>query len=174
MWLLGICLSEEGSYSLLLGLFPDAFKTNKMIQWLSSLFKEGFLLWLWKNVFTKLKKEQEDFPCSPVAKTPHCQCRRRRLHPWSGNWIPRACMQSHFSHVPLIATLQTLPGSCPWDSPGKNIRVGCHNLLQGILPTQGLKLRLQHWQVGSLPLCPNMLGKPQHAATETYHSQINK
>ena len=27
---------------------------------------------------------------------------------------------------------------CPWDSPGKNIGVGCHSLLHGIFPTQGL------------------------------------
>ena len=27
---------------------------------------------------------------------------------------------------------------CPWNSPGKNTGVGCHALLQGILPTQGL------------------------------------
>ena len=27
---------------------------------------------------------------------------------------------------------------CPWDSPGKNTRVGCHSLLQGIFPNQGL------------------------------------
>ena len=26
---------------------------------------------------------------------------------------------------------------CPWDSPGKSTRVGCHFLLQGIFPTQG-------------------------------------
>ena len=31
------------------------------------------------------------------------------------------------------------PGfSCLWDSPGKNTGVGCHFLLQGIFPTQGL------------------------------------
>ena len=33
--------------------------------------------------------------------------------------------------------------------------MGCHFLLQGIFPTQGLNphvLRLLHWQVGSLPL----------------------
>ena len=29
---------------------------------------------------------------------------------------------------------------CPWDSPGKNIGVGCHALLQGIFPTQESKL----------------------------------
>ena len=27
---------------------------------------------------------------------------------------------------------------CPWDFPGKNTGVGCHLLLQGIFPTQGL------------------------------------
>ena len=33
---------------------------------------------------------------------------------------------------------------CPWDSPGKNNGVVCHILLQGIFPTQGLKLLLPH------------------------------
>ena len=41
---------------------------------------------------------------------------------------------------------------CPWDSPGKNIGVGCHVLLQGIFPTQGSNWCLLHWQVDSLPL----------------------
>ena len=27
---------------------------------------------------------------------------------------------------------------CPWDAPGKKTGVGCHALLQGIFPTQGL------------------------------------
>ena len=36
-----------------------------------------------------------------------------------------------------------------------NTEVGCHALLQGIFPTQGLNpplLHLLHWQAGSLPL----------------------
>ena len=33
---------------------------------------------------------------------------------------------------------------CPWDSPGKNTRVGCHSILQGIFPTQGSNLGLPH------------------------------
>ena len=40
---------------------------------------------------------------------------------------------------------------CPGDSLGKNTGVGCHALLQGIFPIQGLKpclLCLLHWQVG--------------------------
>ena len=48
---------------------------------------------------------------------------------------------------------------CPWDFSGKNTRVGCHFLLQGIFPTWGLNqqlLRLLHWQVDSL-----LLGSPK-------------
>ena len=41
---------------------------------------------------------------------------------------------------------------CPWDFPGKNIGVGCHFLLWGIFPTQGLNLGLLHWQVDSSTL----------------------
>ena len=50
------------------------------------------------------------------------------------------------------------PGSSvPGDSPGKNTRVGCQLLLQGIFPIQGLNLCLfclLHWQVDSLLLAP--------------------
>ena len=44
---------------------------------------------------------------------------------------------------------------CSWNSPGKNTRVGCHALLQGIFPTQGSNLHLfcsLHWQTDSIPL----------------------
>ena len=52
---------------------------------------------------------------------------------------------------------------CPWDSPGKHTAVRCHFLLQGIFPTQRLKLgllHLLHGQEDSLPLAPP--GKPQN------------
>ena len=42
---------------------------------------------------------------------------------------------------------------CPGDSPGKNIGVGCHALLQGIFPTRRSNprlLRLLPWQAGLL------------------------
>ena len=48
------------------------------------------------------------------------------------------------------------------DSPGKNTRVGCHVLLQGIFSTQESNqhlFHLLHWEAGSLPLVP--LGMPQ-------------
>ena len=45
---------------------------------------------------------------------------------------------------------------CPWDYPGKNTGVGCHFLLLGILPPQGLNLHLLLWQADSL--LPSHLG----------------
>ena len=44
------------------------------------------------------------------------------------------------------------PDSSPWNIPGKNTKVGCHFLLQGIFPTMGLDPCALHWQVDSLPL----------------------
>ena len=47
----------------------------------------------------------------------------------------------------------SLPGSSVYGTiPGKNPAVGCHFLLQRIVPTQGWNLHLLHWQVDSLPL----------------------
>ena len=57
------------------------------------------------------------------------------------------CVLSRFSHVWLFVVLWTARLLCPWNSPGKNIRVGCHALLQGIFLTQGSNpglLRLLH------------------------------
>ena len=44
------------------------------------------------------------------------------------------------SHIWLSVTPWTEAPQllCPWDFPGKNTGVGCHFLLQGISPTQGL------------------------------------
>ena len=68
-----------------------------------------------------------------------------------GGLVTKAC--------PTLVTPWTVgcQALCPWDSSDKNIRVGCHFLLQGILPTQGsnpLLLHLLHWQAGSSPLTP--------------------
>ena len=54
------------------------------------------------------------------------------------------------------------PGSsCPWNLSGKNTGMGCHFLLQGIFPTQGLNpplFCLLHRQADSLPRA--LPGKP--------------
>ena len=50
------------------------------------------------------------------------------------------------SRVRLLAPhgLQPARLLCPWNSPSKNTGVGCHFLLQGIFPTQGLNPGLLH------------------------------
>ena len=56
-----------------------------------------------------------------------------------------------------LSFLQPTRFLCPWDFLGKNIRVGCHFLLQGLFLTQGLNwhlLHLLHWQAGSLTTAP--------------------
>ena len=72
-------------------------------------------------------------------------------------------MNSAYTHASkLLQSCLTLcnamdyspPGSCPWDSPGKDTGVGFHALLQGIFLTQGLNPRLLEGQAGSLRLAP--------------------
>ena len=43
---------------------------------------------------------------------------------------------------------------CPWDSPGKNIKVGILSHLQSIFPTQGSNLGLLHYRQSLLLLPP--------------------
>ena len=65
---------------------------------------------------------------------------------------------------------------CPWDSPGKNIGVGCHLLPQGIFPTQGWNpclLCLLHRRRILYPL--SYLGSPHthtHTDTHTLHTLV--
>ena len=80
--------------------------------------------------------------------------------------LSHALMLSRFSCVQFWASLWTIAHQAPLSmgiSPGKNTGVGCHVLLQGIFPAQGLNPRLLQWQVGSLPLVATWeaLGLPQ-------------
>ena len=105
-----------------------------------------------------------------------------RQEHWSGLPFPsppNSCVEAKISKVLCLekglyedcvqATLQLYTAICNpvdysppgssvhGDSPGKNTGVGCHALLQGIFPTQGLNqnlLYLLRWQLGSLPLVP--------------------
>ena len=60
--------------------------------------------------------------------------------------VPSECVRAKsLQSRPTLAQrygLQPVRLLCPWDSPGKNTEVGCHALLQGIFPTQGLNLYL--------------------------------
>ena len=99
------------------------------------------------------------FRFTSTLTMPLCVCVCARVH-------ARSVSQSD----PTICDpmVHSPPGSSVHgDSPGKNTGVGCHFLLQGIFPSQGLKLHLlhlQHWQVDSLPLCH--LGNPNTAHQE--------
>ena len=56
----------------------------------------------------------------------------------------------------------SLPGSCPWNFPGKNTGLDC----QGIFPTQASNLGLLHllyWKVDSLPLVPPWKARSHNA-----------
>ena len=69
-------------------------------------------------------------------------------------------MCSSLSGVQLSATPWTVAHwlLCPWDSPGKNTGVGCHSLLQGILPTQGLYSGLSDCR--QILYCLSLQGSP--------------
>ena len=71
----------------------------------------------------------------------------------------------------------------PWNFPGKNSGMGCHFLLQGVFPTQGLNphhLCILHWQADSLPTVPpgkpnhSLLSMQQHYALKTVHTLLKK
>ena len=64
---------------------------------------------------------------------------------WFWFRFPRLLFSAVLSCVQLFDT-----PSVHGDSPGKNIGVGCHALLQGIFPTQGLELRSPSLQADSL------------------------
>ena len=46
--------------------------------------------------------------------------------------------------TPRLRGLEPARLFCPWNYPGRNTGVGCHSLLQGIFPTQGLNPGLLH------------------------------
>ena len=56
--------------------------------------------------------------------------------------------------------LQSTKLLCPWDSPGKNIGVGCHAFLQGIFLTQGSNLHSCSSCIAGGFFTPEPPGKP--------------
>ena len=64
---------------------------------------------------------------------------------WYGSLVTKLCL--------TLATYGLQPThGLSWDFLGKNIGVGCYFLLQGISPTQRLKLLSPGLQVDSLPM----------------------
>ena len=56
----------------------------------------------------------------------------------------RVCLVTQSYPTLQLHGLQPSRLLCPWESPDKNTGVGCHALLQGIFPTQGLNPGLPH------------------------------
>ena len=54
-------------------------------------------------------------------------------------WVASCAPGQSLNRVQLFEAPGTVAARllCPWDSPGKNPRVGCHFLLQETFPTQG-------------------------------------
>ena len=83
--------------------------------------------------------------------------------------------RSHIFHNAANITVWT-PWTVAHQAPlfmgfsGKNTGVGCHALLQGIFPTQGLNLHLLHWKVDSLPIEPP--GKPNFTVGLPYRGSF--
>ena len=77
-------------------------------------------------------------------------------------WLSLRCVRFFATPCTIALPPRLL---CPWDFPGKNTRVGCHFLLQGILSTQGLNPHLLNWQADSLPLTHQESPILSHAAT---------
>ena len=81
---------------------------------------------------------------SPLSDSAHChRCSVTQ------SWLT---LQPH--------ALQPVRLLCPWDSPGKNTGVGCHFLLQAILPTEGLNLGLLHCRQILYPLSQYIFSPP--------------
>ena len=67
-------------------------------------------------------------------------------------WIELVCLVAKSCLTLCNLTDYSLLGSSVHgDFPGRNTGVGCHFLLQGIFPTQGLNMSLLCWQA-DLPL----------------------
>ena len=102
----------------------------------------------------------------PIALLPPTHLVVTYFQTWSNNPLcvcVCVCVCSVMSNSLWPYGLQPTRLLCPWDSPGKNIGVGCCALLQGIFPTQGSNpslLHLLHWQEDSLPL--RHLGSPKY------------
>ena len=99
-----------------------------------------------------------EFPDSPVIRTPHSHYWRPGFNLWSGNKesTSREARPPKINYAVLCLVAQSCltlcdPMDCSptgssvlGDSPGKNTRVGCHALPQGIFPTQGSNQGLPH------------------------------
>ena len=58
--------------------------------------------------------------------------------------VPAVCLVTQSCLTLWLCRLQPTRLLCPWDSPGKNTKVGSHSFLQGLFLIQGSNLGLLH------------------------------
>ena len=89
-----------------------------------------------------------DFPDPGSNHVSYISCIGRRFSTTSATWeaiyCPKCASCSVMSDSLRPYGLQPASLLCPCDSPGKNTRVGCHSLLQGIFLTEGSNPDLLH------------------------------
>ena len=90
-----------------------------------------------------------------------------RILPLSRGSPPCVCLVAQ-SCLTLCDCVDCSPPDCSvhGDSPGKNTGVGCHALLQGIIPTQGSNPALSHWR--QILYCPSHQRSPRILAWVAY------
>ena len=82
-------------------------------------------------------------------------------------FLPTMCLAAQSCSALCDPTDCSLPdSSVHGDSPGKNTGVGCHALLQGIIPTQGSNPALSHWR--QILYCPSHQRSPRILAWVAY------
>ena len=132
-------------------------------------WREGIVREFGINIYTLLYSKQitNQILLYSTENSAHCSVAAWMGGEFGGEWIhvymvetlhcpPETITTSLISYVCVHAKsphscltlqpygLQPARLVCSWVSPGKNNKVGCHFLLQGIFPTQGLNPGLPH------------------------------
>ena len=128
---------------LLICVQPFAIPLSVVCQ--ASLFMEFSRQDYWNQMPFPTLGDLPDLVIKPASLVPPTLA--GRLFTSAPPGLPRSLVYV-LSHIPLCVTHPvdcSPPGSSVHgDSPGKNSGVGCHTLLQGIFPTQGLNPGLPH------------------------------
>ena len=120
-----------------------------------TVFNKCYLLMLTCILKTVKKKSRRNLPSTVISKSPYLV---PALFQDTGNAkVNKTCyypkeVQALVNFPKLLMKMlvaQSCPilcdtMACPWNSPGKNTRAGCHSLLQGIFPTWGLNPNVLH------------------------------
>ena len=120
-----------------------------------------YFLWQWSDLNFKFSACSGHYQMCWVAQHPIFQCLGhyyievflRNVTPNATQLVSQPSLQFCCCLVAKLCPSLLQPTLlCPWDFPGKDTKLCCHFLLQGIFLTQVSNLHLLHWQVDSLPL----------------------